>query len=100
MFKEKNSPHKMPHVHAVFSGDKMSISAEGEILAGKLPRKQQKLVEAWVALREDEIKAVWIALNEMYIPFPKHHTSTKTAPGVHGNSSTLPAIELHFNRPC
>jgi len=64
MFKEKNSPHTMPHVHAVFSGDRMSISADGEILAGKLPRKQQKFVEAWVALREDEIKAAWIALNE------------------------------------
>lgn len=51
MFKEKNSPHNLPHIHAVFGSDKMSISAEGIILAGKLPRKQQKYVEAWVALR-------------------------------------------------
>ena len=64
MFKEKNSPHHMPHIHAVYSGDRMSIAANGEILAGKLPGKQQKIVEAWVALREDEIKAAWIALNE------------------------------------
>jgi hypothetical protein len=64
MFKEKNSPHNKPHVHAVFSGDKMSIASNGEILAGKLPHKQQKYVEAWVALREDEINAAWIALNE------------------------------------
>ena len=64
MFKEKNSPHHKPHVHAVFHGDKMSIAVDGEVLAGALPRKQQKLVEAWVALREDEIMASWIALNE------------------------------------
>ena len=64
MFKEKNSPHKKPHIHAHFSGERISISSDGEILAGKLPRKQQKFVEAWVALREDEIKAAWIALNE------------------------------------
>jgi hypothetical protein len=64
MFKEKNSPHSMPHVHAVFAGEKLSIGSNGEILAGKLPRKQQKCVEAWVALREDEINAAWIALNE------------------------------------
>jgi hypothetical protein len=64
MFKEKNTPHKKPHVHAVFAEDKMSIASDGEILAGKLPRKQQKYVEAWVALREDEINAAWIALNE------------------------------------
>jgi len=64
MFKEKNSPHYKPHVHVVFGGSKMSIAADGEILAGSLPRKQQKAVEAWVALREDEIRAAWTALNE------------------------------------
>ncbi len=64
MFKEKYSPHHKPHIHAVFAGDKMSIASDGEILAGNLPRKQQKYVEAWVALREDEINAAWVALNE------------------------------------
>jgi hypothetical protein len=64
MFKEKNSPHHTPHVHAVYGNEKMSIAASGEILAGSLPHKQQKYVEAWVALREDEINAAWVALNE------------------------------------
>ena len=64
MFKEKNSPHNKPHIHAVFAEHKLSIAADGEILAGKLPRKQQKYVEAWVALREDELNAAWVALNE------------------------------------
>jgi hypothetical protein len=64
MFKEKNSPHKKPHVHAVSAEYKMSIAADGEVLAGKLPRKQQKYVEAWVALREDEIYKAWNELNE------------------------------------
>jgi hypothetical protein len=64
MFKENNSPHHMPHIHAVFAGAKMSIASDGEILAGSLPHKQQKYVEAWVALREDEINAAWTALNE------------------------------------
>ncbi|MDR1185631.1 MAG: DUF4160 domain-containing protein [Coriobacteriales bacterium] len=64
LYKEKGSPHSRPHVHAVFGGDNMSIASNGEILAGKLPRKQQKYVEAWVALREDEINAAWTAMNE------------------------------------
>ena len=64
MYKEKNSPHHKPHVHAAFAGERMSIATDGEILAGRLPRKQQKYVEAWVALREDELNASWIALNE------------------------------------
>jgi len=64
MFKEKNSPHHKPHVHVVYAEYKLSIAADGEILAGFLPRKQQKAVEAWAAVREDEINASWIALNE------------------------------------
>jgi hypothetical protein len=64
MFKEKNSPHNKPHIHAVYAEYKMSIAADGEVLAGSFPRKQQKYVEAWVALREDEINAAWVALNE------------------------------------
>ena len=64
MYKEKNSPHNKPHVHAVFGDSNLSIGSDGEVLAGRLPRKQQKYVEAWVALREDEINAAWIAMNE------------------------------------
>ena len=64
MFKGLKGPHKKPHIHAVFSGEKLTIAFDGEIFAGNLPRKQQKLVEAWVALHEDELNASWIALNE------------------------------------
>jgi len=64
MYKERNCPHGRPHVHAVFANERVSISADGVILAGGLPRKQQKYLEAWVALREDEIKAAWAALND------------------------------------
>jgi hypothetical protein len=37
----------------------------GEILAGSLPRKQLKMVEAWAAIHEGELRAAWIALNEI-----------------------------------
>ena len=43
MFKEKNSPHKKPHVHAVYAENKMSISADGEIFAGKSPTQAAKI---------------------------------------------------------
>jgi len=37
-----------------------SISIEdGEILAGQLPRKQLRLVQAWIELRRDELMADW-----------------------------------------
>ena len=32
---------------------------EGEILAGQLPRKQLRLVQAWIELHRDELMADW-----------------------------------------
>jgi hypothetical protein len=41
----------------------MSIE-EGEVLAGELPRKQLRLVQAWLELHRDELQADWeIALS-------------------------------------
>lgn len=65
MYKETNGPHHTPHFHVVYGEKKLSMSFTGEILAGeKLPKKKQKLLEAWVVNREDELYASWVALNE------------------------------------
>ena len=54
----------MPHVHAIYSEYEMSIDFDGNILAGELPRKQTKLVEAWVLLHTDELNAAWRAYRD------------------------------------
>jgi hypothetical protein len=64
LYRELNGQHHIPHVHAQYGEFELSISFEGEIMAGNFPKKQQKLVEAWVALHEDELKAAWKAYNE------------------------------------
>ncbi|MDP1771344.1 MAG: DUF4160 domain-containing protein [Methylobacter sp.] len=33
--------------------------ADGEILSGELPRKQLRLVQAWIELHRDELMADW-----------------------------------------
>lgn len=42
----------------------MSMTFDGRVLDGELPKKQKKLVEAWVLLHEEELKAAWYAYNE------------------------------------
>jgi hypothetical protein len=52
--------HALPHLHAKYAEFEASISLEdGEILAGKLPRKQLRLVQAWIELHRDELLADW-----------------------------------------
>ena len=52
--------HKLPHIHAEYSGSSAVFSlGNGEILAGKMPRKQTRLVQAWIELRGEELRADW-----------------------------------------
>lgn len=41
----------------------MSINIKWKVLNGKLPKKQKKLVDAWIELHTEELKAAWYALN-------------------------------------
>jgi Domain of unknown function (DUF4160) len=57
MFFEDHDP---PHVHAVYSGAKALVRiADGEIIRGRLPRKQAKFVKDWVSLRHAELMENW-----------------------------------------
>lgn len=60
MYLIDNQHHNLPHIHAKYAEYEASINIEdGEILAGELPRKQLRLVQAWVELHRDELKADW-----------------------------------------
>lgn len=49
MFFFDKEKHNLPHIHAKYAEFTASISIEtGEVLAGELPGKQLKLVEAWI----------------------------------------------------
>ena len=63
MYREIGSHHKMPHIHVKYNEYEMSITLEGKILDGNLPKKQKKLIDAWIELHKDELKAAWHALN-------------------------------------
>lgn len=55
-----NKHHNLPHIHAKYGEFEASVSiSEGEILAGTLPKKQLRLVQAWIELHRDELIADW-----------------------------------------
>jgi hypothetical protein len=65
-----NKQHRLPHIHARYAEFEASISiADGEILAGELPRKQLRLVQAWIELRRDELQADWELAIEGEVPY-------------------------------
>ncbi|MBS1659194.1 MAG: DUF4160 domain-containing protein [Bacteroidetes bacterium] len=70
MFMEAGEPHHTPHFHAYFQSDVAVFSIEPvEMIAGTLPRKQIRLVEAWGELHTDELKTCWELLQSGHAAF-------------------------------
>lgn len=57
--------HNTPHIHTEYQGQKAVFDIEtGDLITGVLPRKQHRLVQAWIELRRDELLADWqLAVN-------------------------------------
>lgn len=64
MQSEKCGKHHKPHIHAIYGDDEIVISLDGDILEGNLPSKQRKMLEAWMAIHEDELRANWQMLSD------------------------------------
>ena len=61
MYREIGANHKEPHVHIKYNEYEVAMNLKGKVLSGKLPRRQQKLVQAWMILHEEDLKAAWNA---------------------------------------
>ena len=59
MLYNDNSQHSKPHFHVFYAEYEASVGIDGELLAGSLPIKQLKLVQAWAILHEDELYRAW-----------------------------------------
>lgn len=70
MFFFDNKEHHVPHIHVRYGEFKAVFSIEsGDLMAGKLPQKQCRLVEAWIELHRDELTADWLLAIEGNLPY-------------------------------
>ncbi len=58
IFKD-NVQHSKPHFHVYYGEYEASVGVDGEMLAGNLPVKQLRLVQAWAAIHEEELYQAW-----------------------------------------
>jgi hypothetical protein len=55
-----NQRHHKPHIHAEYGEYKAVFDIDGgNLLDGKLPSKKLKMVQAWIAIHEEELMADW-----------------------------------------
>lgn len=71
MYTEIGTPHHMPHFHAYYQDAVGIFTIEPvDLIAGALPARQQRLVEAWAELHQDELAADWQRLQQGQAPAP------------------------------
>ena len=51
--------HGLPHFHAVYAGDGISVEVESRIVRGSFPRRALRHVLEWAALHKAELLANW-----------------------------------------
>jgi len=59
MFFREKGKHHVPHIHVVYNEFDSVYDFEGNKLEGELPKRQAKLVEAWILLHAEELKSLW-----------------------------------------
>ena len=57
--------HHQPHLHIEYQGHRSVVSIpDGDLLTGDLPLKKLRMVQAWIAIHEEELMADWtLAVN-------------------------------------
>jgi uncharacterized protein DUF4160 len=69
MYAEAGGPHYRPHFHAYYQQEVAIYGIDSvDLLAGSLPRPQQRFVEAWAELHRLELLANWERLQEGRLP--------------------------------
>lgn len=65
MYAEAGGQHHRPHFHAYYQENVAIYGIDAiDPLAGSLPRRQQRLVEAWAELHRQELQENWDRLQD------------------------------------
>ncbi len=71
MYMEPDAPHHTPHFHAYYQDVVAIYSIDPvELISGSLPKRQQRLVEAWAELHQADLLNDWERLLAGQKPLP------------------------------
>ena len=71
MFAEAGGQHHVAHFHAYWQDLVAVVSIDPiDVIAGSLPTRQRRLVEAWAELHQQELRDDWNRLQDGQPPMP------------------------------
>ena len=70
MFTEPETPHHKPHFHVYYQNYAAVYNIDLiEMIGGSLPKRQQRLTEAWAELHQGELLENWERLQTGQLPY-------------------------------
>ncbi len=70
MYAEPGAPHHHPHFHVYYQNHIAIYRIDViELWSGALPKRQQRLIEAWSELHQGELLENWQRLQAGQLPF-------------------------------
>ena len=63
-YNEYKGKHHKPHIHIKYNNYRIIYDFECNILEGKMPKKQKKLIEAWIIIHKMELNKLWNIMQE------------------------------------
>lgn len=64
MYFKDSERHKLPHLHANYNEYTAIFDLNGNIIDGKIPNSQKKIVQAWIEIHNRELNNLWDLLVE------------------------------------
>lgn len=64
MFFNENGKHNERHIHVRYNEQEAVYDLKGNLMEGKIPYKQKKLVEAWIYIHQEELESLWSLMLE------------------------------------
>ncbi len=62
--------HQPPHIHAYYQDSKATFDiVSGELTSGEFPKRQTRLIVAWMELHREELMADWELASRGELPF-------------------------------
>lgn len=66
MHYRESDKHKLPHLHAEYGDFDAAFDLNSNMISGKMPNKQQKMIQAWILIHQEELRALWkVVTNKM-----------------------------------
>lgn len=72
MYREVGGKHNVPHIHAEYGDDEAVFDLDGNLIEGNLPSKKIRMVQTWIDIHYEDLKANWKLLSngEQYFKIP------------------------------